>query len=35
MINMRELGVPVRKWVPNWLALVSVFIIILNSATLL
>lgn len=27
MINMRELGVPVRKWVPNWLALVSVFII--------
>lgn len=29
MINMRELGLPVRKWVPNWLALASVFIIIL------
>lgn len=26
---MRELGLPVRKWVPNWLALISIFIIIL------
>lgn len=29
MTNMRELGLPVRKWVPNWLALISIFIIIL------
>ena len=29
MTNMRELGLPVRKWVPNWLALRSIFIIIL------
>ena len=25
MTNMRELGLPVRKWVPNWLALISIF----------
>ena len=29
MTNMRELGLPLRKWVPNWLALISIFIIIL------
>lgn len=29
MIKMAQLGLPVRKWVPDWLALASVFIVIL------
>lgn len=29
MIDIIQMGLPVRKWVPNWLALVSVFVIIL------
>ena len=29
MITMKELGAPVRQWVPDWLGLASIFIIIL------
>ncbi len=29
MITVRELGVPVRQWVPNWLGMVCIFIVIL------
>ncbi|GCB33893.1 MFS transporter [Bacteroides faecalis] len=29
MITMKELGVPTRQWVPDWLGLLSLFIIIL------
>lgn len=29
MTNVIKLGLPVRQWVPNWLAVVSLFIIIL------
>lgn len=29
MTNVIQLGLPVRKWVPNWLAIVSLFVIIL------
>ena len=29
MIDMRSLGLPVRQWVPNWLALASAFIVML------
>ena len=28
MIKMAQLGLLVRKWVPDWLALASVFIVI-------
>lgn len=29
MITMKELEAPVRSWVPDWLGLVSIFIVIL------
>ena len=29
MITMKELGVPVRSWVPDWLGSVVIFIVIL------
>ena len=29
MITMKELEAPVRQWVPDWLGLISIFIVIL------
>ena len=29
MITMKELGVPVRSWVPDWLGFCCIFIVIL------
>ena len=29
MITMKELEAPVRQWVPDWLGLVSIFVVIL------
>lgn len=29
MITLKELGVPVRQWVPDWLGVIAIFIIIL------
>ena len=28
MITMKELEAPVRQWVPDWLGLISIFIVI-------
>ena len=29
MITMKELGAPIRQWVPDWLGLICIFIVIL------
>ena len=29
MIAMKELGAPIRQWVPDWLGLICIFIVIL------
>ena len=29
MITMKELEAPIRQWVPDWLGLVSIFVVIL------
>ena len=29
MITMKELEAPVRQWVPDWLGLISIFVVIL------